>query len=34
MARFILRAVFAGLGLWLASHLIHGIEVLLSLIHI
>ncbi len=28
MARFILRAVFAGLGLWLASHLIHGIEVL------
>ncbi len=28
MARFILRVVFAALGLWLASRLVHGIEVL------
>ncbi len=27
MARFILRAVFAGLGLWLASQLVPGIEI-------
>ena len=28
MARFILRAVFAGLGLWLAARLVPGVEVL------
>jgi putative membrane protein len=27
LIRFILRAVFAGLGLWIASRFVHGIEV-------
>jgi putative membrane protein len=27
LIRFLLRAVFAGLGLWIASRLVHGIEV-------
>ena len=27
LMRFILRAVFAGLGLWIASRFVHGIEV-------